>query len=76
MEDIISIGRKEKRFFLPLIFPFAIFFSMKRSAAFLILLGLILSVSGCYTPEGGSSLPWNQPTQDEGSTSFTPRVTI
>ena len=32
------------------------------------LLIILFAISGCETPEGGSSLPWSQPESWEGQT--------
>lgn len=34
----------------------------------LIILSLATFICGCYTPKGGSSIPWNQPASWEGQT--------
>lgn len=30
----------------------------------------LIMISGCYTPKGGSSIPWNQPAPWEGQTAM------
>ncbi|MDP3981878.1 MAG: hypothetical protein Q8Q33_10745 [Chlamydiota bacterium] len=43
---------------------------MKKIFLLLLLIICAVSVSGCATPEGGSSLPWSEPESWERSPSF------
>lgn len=44
--------------------------NIKRILLLLILAASTTILSGCYTPNGGSSIPWNQPASWEGKTAM------
>ena len=69
---IIKKKGKDKRKFLPIGILFWYFYEMKNLLVLAFILASLSVFSGCYKPEGGSSIPWNEPSSVEGS--LTPRV--
>lgn len=74
MSHIIRETAGEKRKFLPTRIGFGMLEPMKALIGILVLLVMAVSTPGCYTPEGGSSIPWNEPQPGENSSSFVPQV--